>query len=751
MRRAMARGLPTVRWPVSSGQRNFGRARIFVTRTTPVLVAVSLLLGCENQPDKRAAPVSSEFPVAAVSRTPAVPSVATPNLPSHALSIDLVANRLRFHRFDRGLIVDWSDAGFRKYDLTYSSPWRPVDGGARIAGGQANLTVPWVGGAARLRLRTDADKPVRISIDGKAATLERAGPRDAYYNIAALAAGEHVIRFTSEKRTLFSEFELMPATSGAASLCGDSAAPAAADQLPVAALQQVLVEIPANATLSFEPRGSSGAHGSVAVVKENPDGSLAAELELWQGKVGSANNPVRIPLPSFANTLVRLAFTSDGCVMSWGKVTVDMPVPAATPVAPFENVLLVVVDTLRADRLTLYGKTRIATPRMTRAVVDHGLVMLRNQSMAPSSPPSHATIQTGQIPRVHGAAGDKGEIKPNTPVLSAIARAAGFWTGYVGNNDFAMSRFRSVGKWHEFHTPSREKEGIDCKAIVRRTLAMVDTAVAAKQRFFISALPVEPHAPYRFHKGITEKYFAGPFDPPFGREVTGDHLDKFTSLVLGPRSMEQLRGLHDGEVEYFDGCFGALQDGLQQRGVADKTAIVLTSDHGEGLGERGGRVGHAYSLNHELVTVPWLIVGSRLRPAVMQEVSSNADIAPTVLDLVGLPTDSRMQGMSVMSALQRGGAALPRVVASEYGKALALRAGNWQYLVDYDGTATLFNIVDDQEEKHDQSKHHPLWLRYVREAAGFYLAYRVQWRAASWGSLGNFAASNPLLKDAHGG
>lgn len=726
--------------------------------TRVIFVCAALLLGCENQPSEVAVPVPAEpsVPAAPPSAVNAAHGGAAA-VPGASLRIDLVANRLRFHRFDRGLLIDWRDASFRKYDLSYNSPWRPVNGGAHIDGGQASLSVPWDGGAARLRLRSDASKAVRVSVDGKAAKLESptgaatAGRRDDFYTVPALPAGEHVIRITSDKRTLFTELEMMPASASSSASCSDTLAPAAMDELPVAAMQQVLVEIPAEATLSFEPRGgrnATSAQGSVAVVTENSDGSMSAATQLWQGTSGAAT--VRIALPSFANRLVRLVFTSDGCAIRWGKVTLDRPAPALSAVAPFDNVLLVVVDTLRADRLTVYGKTRIATPRITEAAAAHGVVMLRNQSMAPSSPPSHATIQTGQIPRVHGAAGDKGEIKPNTPVLSAIAHTAGFWTGYVGNNDFAMARFRNVGTWNEFHTPTREKEGVDCKAVVRRTLAMVDQALAAKKRFFISALPVEPHAPYRFHKGITEKYFAGPFDPPFGREVTGDHLDKFKSLSLGPRSMDQLRGLHDGEVEYFDGCFGALQDGLQQRGVADNTAIIVTSDHGEGLGERGGRVGHAYSLNHELVTVPWLIFGARLQPAVVHEVSSNADIAPTVLDLLGLPADARMQGISVMPALQRAGLALPRVVASEYGKALAMRAGDWHYLVDYDGTATLFNIKEDQEEKHDQSARHPLWLRYMREASGFYLAHRVQWRAASWGSLGNFAASNPLLKDGYG-
>lgn len=720
-------------------------------------LAATTLAACESKRAESSVPAGTPAVIAPVAVAPAAPAGATPAVAAlpggPALQIDLVANRLRFHRYDRGLVVRFTDESFRKYDLAYSSPWRPAGDGAHIEGGEAKLTLPWNGGAARLRLHSDAGKPVRISIDGKAATLispvAPVGPdgRDVEYTTAALSAGEHVVRLQTDKRTRITELELMPTTAGATPVCSAPAV-AATDALPAAANQEILLEVPARATLRFTPRGAS-AHGAITVVRENSDGSLTAPTQLWSG--AGSNAEQNVDLSAFANQLVRLSFVSDGCALAWANVKIDVPAAAPTAIAPFENVVLVVVDTLRADRLALYGKTRITTPSITAAAAAHGVVMLRNQSMAPSSPPSHATIQTGQIPRVHGAAGDKGEIKPNTPVLSAIAKAAGFWTGYVGNNDFAMARFRTVGKWNEFHTPTREKEGVDCKAVVKRTLAMVEKAKAAKQRFFISALPVEPHVPYRYHKGITEKYFAGPFDPPFGHEVTGEHLDAFKKLSLGPHSMDQLRGLHDGEVEYFDGCFAALQEGLQQAGVADKTAIILTSDHGEGLGERGGRVGHAYSLNHELVTVPWVIFGKRLTPSVVNEVSSNADIAPTVLDLLGLPADARMQGASMMAALQRNGAALPRVVASEYGKALALRATDWHYVVDYDGTGKLFNIVDDREETHDQSARHPLWLRYLREATGFYLAQRVPWRAASWGALNNFAASNPMLQGRHGG
>jgi arylsulfatase A-like enzyme len=658
--------------------------------------------------------------VVPVSRAPAAVAAV-----ANELKIDLVANRLRFHRYDNGLHISFHDQSFRKYDNEYSSPWRIESDGAHIAGGEATLNIPWTGGSMKVTVVTTSTSKVKIAVDGKSI--------DANSN--QVAAGEHVLRIRADRKVAITEVIVSNgATISAALPCVDNAS---SSQLPVANVLEILQEIPVNAVLRFEPAGAANATGSIEVETEG-----AAPTTIWSGRSGTGEQS--ISLAAFGNKLVRLRLVSSFCALRWNNAVIAVPTAAPQALPKFDNVLLVVVDTLRADRLAIYGKTRIATPRITAAAAHNGVVMLRNQSMAPSSPPSHATIQTGQIPRVHGAAGDKGDIKPNTPVLSAIAHDAGFWTGYVGNNDFAMARFRKVGKWNEFHTPTREKEGVDCTAVVRRALAMVETAKASKQRFFISMLPVEPHVPYRFHKGITEKYFAGPFDAPFGREVTGEHLDNFKNLKLGPHSMDQLRGLHDGEVEYFDGCFAALQDGLTKLGVADKTAVILTSDHGEGLGERGGRVGHAYSLNHELVTVPWVIFAPGVSPAVVHEVSSNADIAPTVLALLGLPADERMQGLSVVPTVLTAGAALPRVVASEYGKALALRGGDWHYVVDYDGTGKLFNIVDNQQETRDLCSTHPMWLRYMREAMGWYLAQRTSWRAASWGALNDFAPSNPL-------
>src|SRR5690606_487535 len=172
---------------------------------------------------------------------------------------------------------------------------------------------------------------------------------------------------------------------------------------------------------------------------------------------------------------------------------------------------------------------------------------------------------------------------------------AGIAAGYYGNNAFGMGRLQKPGRWTEFHQPAQEGLGIDCTALIPEMLKFADAQVKAGKRFFISSLPYEPHVPYRYHAEISDRYFDGPWDKPVGKTVTGDDLGAISSgkLKLSEKQLAQLVALYDGEVEYFDGCFGTLLDGLKERGLADSTVVVVTSDHGEGMFEHG-RMGHAF-------------------------------------------------------------------------------------------------------------------------------------------------------------
>ncbi|MBK9032621.1 MAG: sulfatase-like hydrolase/transferase [Myxococcales bacterium] len=657
---------------------------------------------------------------------PAAP--APPPRLAAAPRLDLDANRPRWHVYQRGLVIPIAGEGLRKYDLTYRSPWSAARGAGddayRTARGKAALTFPWTEptAAGEVIVRGRGLTKARLALDGRRLTPTSAADTGAVFALpaAGLGPGEHVVTVEGSGARWHS-LEIAPA---------DTTPCPAPDTWRRIALY---TELPRGAHLA----GATTDAGPIQVTVTDEAG---ATTEVYAGPAAGLATPVA--LPAAPDRVVRLDLTADVGCARWDGLAIGVVAPPAPPAPPppVDNVVLVVVDTLRADRLTAYGATRVETPRLTEAA-ERGAVFLRNQSMAPSSPPSHATIHTGQIPRVHGIAGDDGTLAADAPFLAAILTAAGFSTHYVGNNDFAMSRFKQVGRWASFETPYYA-HGKDCAPIVAQALAHATAAHAAGRRFFVSLLPIEPHVAYRFHEGVTERYWPGPWPRPFAKRVTGAHLGRIKSMRLTADDWQRLRALYDGEVTHFDQCFGALEDGLRTAGLLERTAVIVASDHGEGQGERGGRAGHAYSLNRELVATPLIVIGG-VAPGRVATPTSNLDLAPTVLALLGLPADPRMQGQSLVP-LTGGATALPTIVASEYGRSYALRAGRWHLVVDYDGTQHLYDVAADADEDHDRAADAPLALRYLRDAAGLYLAHRAAWHAVTWGTLAALAPGNPL-------
>lgn len=703
------------------------------------LVAASALAAACHRSEPTAPPRPAP-PAPAVKPSPAAPPEAL-GPPTY----DLLANRERFHQSRAGLFLRLAGDSVRLYDLALRDVWEaPVDGARRLRG-KARLLLPWPGGPAELVVRGRGK--VALSLDGKKRTTVTASEAGARVALGDLAAGERELRLEPKGATSLASLEL--AAPGAADPCS-AVAPAAptapGDPLRGARRFEIFVELPERARLAFAPRGG----GEAVVSLRGEDG---ARKVLWQGKADGKRRVLPLDL---APQIAALAFESPACDVAWYELGLGAAPPPATTASARRapqprHLILIVVDTLRADRLAAIAKTSVATPRLTAALARGGAVFTRNLSVAPSSPPSHTTLHTGLVPRVHGVVGDVTQLSPEAPMLSALLAARGFFAGYVGNNDFAMGRLKKAARWTEQHAPVFEDQGIDCAPIVERALQMSAAALARRQRMFLTLLPIEPHVPYRFHKGITERYFAGPYASPLGKRVTSAHLGRVRAKGLPPAGWQQLRALYDGEITYFDQCYGALEDGLAKLGILDETAIVLTSDHGEGMGERGNNTGHAYSLNHELTWVPLLVFGgpftsnaaasSAQRPGAAAappvvrwtSATSGVDLAPTVLELLGQPADPRMQGHSLAPIL-RGETPWPRAVASEYGKAYATATSGWHYVADYEGRGKLFDVKNDPAELRDRSADAAVPLRYLREAAAAYLSHRTRWRASdgSW-------------------
>ena len=677
--------------------------------------------------------------------------------------IDLVDNRYLWHLYTSAdsLFIPVASEGHRKYSQEYSLPWGKVvstDGrdGRALSNARATLRFPWSGGTGeatvRLRVHGVRDKQkISVRVNGTVAgsVTVGAGWEIASVPIAAdmLRAGENELRLDVSRRgtasgartyALWNSIEIV---AGAAAQTDEwpALSPVRDGALGNFARLVMLVEVPPAAYLRVDT--SATAPVTVKAIARSVDGTEHLLFAHTHAGAGDARH--QVALDELAGTLVALELVvvqGDASTITWVSPRIALAKAAVRDrPAPARNAVLFVVDSLRSDRLAAYGDTRVKTPRITALAAERGVVFLTNSAASPSSPPSHASIQTGSPPRVHGINGDKGQLVKGTPLISTVLHDAGVSTAYIGNNSFAMGRLKNNAGWDKFYEPVFDGHNIDCPPIIEAVLAFAKAKSEAGERFFISALPMEPHAPYQFRDGITDGYYAGPYPKPIGKKAGSATISSITSgaLKMNDARWEQLSALYDGEVEYVDGCFGAMIDGLAEMGRMDDTAIILTSDHGEGMYEHR-HMGHAFGHYAELSNVPLIVLHPGFEGgAKVDTASSHLDIAPTLIDMMGVDVPDAMQGESLLGQIARDGPWTPRVVVAEYGRSYALRSFGWKYIVDYHGGETLYDSIADPTEQTALQNSSAMGLRYMRDLAGFYLVHRRVWTTNTFGTLNN--------------
>ena len=691
------------------------------------------------------------------------------------LDFDLLDNRYLLHLGRSGLVIPMATEGLRKYTQEYAQPWKaPVelDGetGRVLAKRAAMLTFPWfeAGGARSLVVRMHgmaAGQRLTVKVNGRVVMNANVEPKWQTLFAAIperlVRVGENQLSIHVRKATSVSGarsyglFDLIEVTTELPDEANFVRPPVSwvrpvsiADQTHQAltgySQMRFLVEIPEEGWLSVMTGGSRGVTQEVSAVLvgsgETRQLMSVAGTGAWQQHL--------VNLQAMAGKLVVLSFSAKGEDVesaAWARPRIAMasaPSRAMPKVA--KNVILLVVDALRSDRMPLYSgvyiRGAVRMPNVVAQAEAGSVVFLHNQAASPSSPPSHGSIQTGMIPRVHGVDGDNGTLRPGVEMISKQLAAAGVATGYFGNNPFGMGRLEKPGNWQVFYQPGKKGKSNDCTVLMDMMIAFAGDQATAGKRFFISSLPYETHTPYRYHEGITENYFPGPFVKPVGKSVDGHLLSALSSstVSLDENQWRQLRGLYDGEAEYMDGCFGRLVAGLRANGTFSDTAIVWTSDHGEGMFEHG-KMGHAFGHYRELGDVPFVI----LWPDVLSHqrthrtVTSHLDIAPTIISMMGVVPSRKIQGRNVLPLVERNGPWLPRVVSLEYGRSYGLRSERWKMIVDYNGQQRFFDLLNDPWEQQDISAERPLAVRYLRDLAGFFLAHRSRWHSDSWGDLNN--------------
>ncbi len=321
------------------------------------------------------------------------------------------------------------------------------------------------------------------------------------------------------------------------------------------------------------------------------------------------------------------------------------------------NLLLVSIDTLRADHVGAYGSTTGSTPRLDR-LAREGLLCLDASAPSPWTLPSHATMFSGQFPAVHGAK-EKGRTlsAERSPALAEILAESGYATraftaggfldasfgfdrGFDGFSDIDPLRPSSSPHFLPLHSTlgpeaaERRKEAYGFEGVLRWLEAHRD------EPFFL------------FLHTYTVHDYDAPGDelPCRDRGCTSEAV-RFAAFgdarSTGPADDAHLVHLYDGALAYVDGRIGALLDRLDELHLAEDTIVVVTSDHGEELLERGA-FGHGTELHEELLRVPLILRVPGSAPRVVERPVMLVDLAPTCLALLGLPPDSFMQGLDFL-------------------------------------------------------------------------------------------------------
>ncbi|RMH01276.1 MAG: hypothetical protein D6702_11900, partial [Planctomycetota bacterium] len=381
------------------------------------------------------------------------------------------------------------------------------------------------------------------------------------------------------------------------------------------------------------------------------------------------------------------------------------------------NLLLVVVDTLRADRLGIYGYDRRPTSPTLDAFAAEALVVEGLTASSSWTLPSMATLFTGREPAAHGVmrmAGEAARLAEATPTLARVLAAAGWTTGCVQTN-FLLQRSWGTGldrgfAWYDDSLIGPEAHrGSTAAAAADRALQWLGRQDRDRP-WFLAVQFFDPHIAYEDHPeyGFEDPAYDGWVRGGLGGRELRDRLDR-----LSPADREQLGAFYDEEVRAVDDALGRLLAELRRRPDWDDTLVVVTADHGEELGERGW-VGHTRTLHGELIDLPLIVrlpggegAGRRLRGRLPL-----SGLAATLLDLLGVPPD-RLAGDSFAGFL-RGGPAPAAAVAAEVDfvpalaenedKRVRLRAlirGGHKLIVEPGGRRWLFDLAEDPGELQD--------------------------------------------------
>ena len=378
------------------------------------------------------------------------------------------------------------------------------------------------------------------------------------------------------------------------------------------------------------------------------------------------------------------------------------------------NVVLISVDTLRADRLGSYGNPRSPSPHLDE-LARNGVLFEDAYSHSAWTLPAHVSALTGLDPFAHGVVTEDDRLGDEFVTLAEMLRDAGFWTGaWVGTPPFGFvgARYGLDQGFESYrHDPHPRRFGgslvarLASRALDENILGRLGAGShltnsvltwlggARHEPFFLFVHYYDVHSkfaglPYEAPQPFRDRYCPQPDDGYRGCRDGLCATHRLNAMATGqqPRpdaaELERLRCLYDGGVAYVDQEIGRILEALEREQLADRTLVIVTSDHGEAFFEHGMPL-HV-TLHEEILRVPMIVrlpggvAGKRVRGAVRL-----IDLAPTILDVTGIDPVSPLQGVSLANVLRSWPdtpARVPVLAADHRSDSVALVRGNEKYL-----------------------------------------------------------------------
>lgn len=361
---------------------------------------------------------------------------------------------------------------------------------------------------------------------------------------------------------------------------------------------------------------------------------------------------------------------------------------AAQPASDKPNVLVFLVDTLRPDRMGCYGYERDTTPNVD-AFAAQAIRFTRAVAQSSWTKPSAASILTSTYPGVHGAEDRPDVLRNGLPSLAATLRRDGYTTIGVVSNVNLQTRWGFGSDFDRYFDLTIMRD-IDFnqrdEQVVRFAKNVLDETHGRPWMLYLHLMA--PHGPYDPPSPFRERF------PP----DIADGMNRYAAMA------EHIRSKYDGDIAFADSLFGQVLTSLEQRNVLDNTLIIFVSDHGEQFHEHG-IAGHGHTLFDEELLVPLILKPPHFTnpPRVVEDVVEHVDIAPTILDLVGVNPNPRFQGTSILGLIS-GDDKKPRLTYAQLRLAqadlVAVRSANLKYVFDAGtGSQSFYDLVADPKEQ----------------------------------------------------